>query len=148
MDVRVHSWPGPAVDVGPSIARPTGDPQLARHSQANCRCQANYSWPGPSPVGLGRQLAPNSSDVLSTIVASESLDSASASGVVLYCRSIWAMKFLISRVVSDFCEWTCDDCSVPEGQVQVDRLRLVLVVWRAGRAESIYSKSAEPRKRR
>ena len=43
------------------------DPQLARancgcraiHSQANCRCQANYSWPGPSPVGLGPQLAPN-----------------------------------------------------------------------------------------
>ena len=31
----------------------------AIHSQANCRCQANYSWPGPSPVGLGPQLAPN-----------------------------------------------------------------------------------------
>ena len=43
----------------PSTARPTVDPQLARHNQANCRCQANYSWPGPSPVGLGRQLAPN-----------------------------------------------------------------------------------------
>ena len=30
VDVRIHSWPGPTVDVGPSIARPTVDPQLAR----------------------------------------------------------------------------------------------------------------------
>ena len=28
VDVRVHNWPGPTVDVGPSIARPTVDPQL------------------------------------------------------------------------------------------------------------------------
>ena len=34
---------------------------MARPSQANSRCQANYSWPGPSPVGLGPQLAPNTS---------------------------------------------------------------------------------------
>ena len=29
VDVRIHSWPGPTVDVGPPIARPTVDPQLA-----------------------------------------------------------------------------------------------------------------------
>ena len=29
VDVRIHSWPGPTVDVGSSIARPTIDPQLA-----------------------------------------------------------------------------------------------------------------------
>ena len=32
VDVRIHSWPGPTVDVGPSIARPTVDPQLAPNS--------------------------------------------------------------------------------------------------------------------
>ena len=45
VDVRIHSWPGPTVDVGPSIARPTVDARPTTVGPGHPQSAWVASWP-------------------------------------------------------------------------------------------------------
>ena len=64
VDVRIYSWSGPTVDVGPSIARPTGDPQLARIADSPSHVEQDDSEPEEpesGPVSEGHGVTGNAS---------------------------------------------------------------------------------------
>ena len=50
VDVRIHSWPGPTVDVGPSIARPTVDARPTTVGPGHPQSAWVHSWPRTAPV--------------------------------------------------------------------------------------------------
>ena len=58
VDVRIHSWPGPTVDVGPSIARPTVDARPTTVGPGHPQSAWVASWPRTAHTH-GRQPSPD-----------------------------------------------------------------------------------------